>query len=446
MYKIFISGFKCASEFTMVWQVLFTALLLGGSHYFAVMYAGAGKVSILNHIIAWSAGMAVYAAAAVCGLSRAAYAAAAAGNIALLAAETVRGRLRTAFPAAVICFCVDAVLVPMELCTRDMWMYGVLGLVLAASLLYALVYEEKIGRSEWFSDIYYENRAAYFGLALMPLAGLMLEMAVTFIAYPFSHSGSIAALAIFFITDTVIIALQRQLGRMRRVMYENESMARWQKEARDYMNTIRSQRHDFNIHLHTIVGMIENEDYGNCKSYVEDMVQEASAVNDIMPVYDAVIGSMLYNMRKAARLKGTDIEYDIKYDMKNITCNSFECNKIIGNLIQNAIDAVNTKEELEYGIKVFVFKRHGNTVISVSNLFDGDSERITRAFDMDYTTKKNHDGIGLSMIKRALAKYYGRIYVEMDDRVVSFIVNIPNKISFDEEGETADDKNGSGRR
>ncbi len=148
-------------------------------------------------------------------------------------------------------------------------------------------------------------------------------------------------------------------------------------------------------------------------------------------------------MRKAARLKGTDIEYDIKYDMKNITCNSFECNKIIGNLIQNAIDAVNTEEELEYGIKVFVFKRHGNTVISVSNLFDGDSERITRAFDMDYTTKKNHDGIGLSMIKRALAKYYGRIYVEMDDRVVSFIVNIPNKINFDEEGETADDKNGS---
>ncbi len=331
----------------------------------------------------------------------------------------------------------------MELCTRDMWMYGVLGLVLAASLLYALVYEEKIARSEWFSDIYYENRAAYFGLALMPLAGLMLEMAVTFIAYPFSHSGSIAALAIFFITDTVIIALQRQLGRIRRVMYENESMARWQKEARDYMNTIRSQRHDFNIHLHTIVGMIENEDYGNCKRYVEDMVQEASAVNDIMPVYDAVIGSMLYNMRKAARLKGTDIEYDIKYDMKNITCNSFECNKIIGNLIQNAIDAVNTEEELEYGIKVFVFKRHGNTVISVSNLFDGDSERITRAFDMDYTTKKNHDGIGLSMIKRALAKYYGRIYVEMDDRVVSFIVNIPNKINFDEEGETADDKNGS---
>lgn len=142
--------------------------------------------------------------------------------------------------------------------------------------------------------------------------------------------------------------------------------------------------------------MIENDDYENCKSYVKDMVQEAAAVNDIMPVYDAVIGSMLYNMRKAARLKGTDIEYDIKYDMKNIICNAFECNKIIGNLIQNAIDAVNTEEELEYGIRVAVFKRHGNTVISVSNLFDGDSDRIMQAFDMNYTTKRNHDGIGLS--------------------------------------------------
>lgn len=446
MYKIFISGSECASEMFMVWKALFTALLLGGSHYFAVIYAGAGRIRIVNHIIAWSVGMAVYAAAALCGVNRAAYAAVSAGNIVLLAAEAVRGRQRAAFPAAVICFCADAVLVPMELCARDMWMYGFIGLVLAVSLLYALVYDEKLGSAEWFSDIYDENKAVYFGLALMPLAGLMTEIAVTAIAYPFSYAESIVLLVIFLIIDALIIALQRQLGRILRVMYENESMARWQKEARDYMNTIRSQRHDFNIHLHTIMGMIENEDYVNCKSYVKDMVQEASEVNDIMPVYDAVVGSMLYNMRNAARLKGTDIEYDIKYDMKNITCNAFECNKIIGNLIQNAIDAVNTKEELEYGIKVFIFKRHGNTVVSVSNLFDGDSERILRAFDMNYTTKKNHEGIGLSMIKRVLAKYYGRVYVEMDDRVVSFIVNIPNKITFDEEGNTADDKNGSGRR
>lgn len=403
----------------MFWEALFAALLLVGSHYFAVKYVSADKINIANHIIAFAAGMSVYAFAAVFGMPWAPYASAAAGNLAFMAAESLKGRLRSAFPAVAICFCADAVLVPMALCSENMWSYGAAALVLAGCLLYALVYEERLGTAEWFYNIYEENKAAYFGLALLPAAALLMEAAVTFIAYPFSHAESLVLIVLFLAADTLVIALQRQLGRIRSVLYENESMARWQKEARDYMNTIRSQRHDFNIHLHTIVGMIENDDYENCKSYVKDMVQEAAAVNDIMPVYDAVIGSMLYNMRKAARLKGTDIEYDIKYDMKNIICNAFECNKIIGNLIQNAIDAVNTEEELEYGIRVAVFKRHGNTVISVSNLFDGDSDRIMQAFDMNYTTKRNHDGIGLSMIKRTLKKYCGRIYVGMDERIVT---------------------------
>ncbi|MCM1307289.1 MAG: GHKL domain-containing protein [Butyrivibrio sp.] len=430
----------------MFWEALFAALLLGGSQYFAVKYVSADKIHIAGHIIAWAVGMTVYAAAAAFGAPWAVYASAAAGNLALMAAEAIKGRQRTAFPAVVMCFCVDAVLAPMKLCPENMWSYGAAALTLIGCLLYALVYGGRTGTAEWFSNIYDENRAAYFGLALIPAAGLLLKAAVTAVAYPFSRFEPFVLIVVFLAVDALAFTLQRQIGRVRSVLYENESMARWQKESRDYMNTIRSQRHDFNIHLHTIVGMLENEDYESCKSYVKDMVQEASAVNDIMPVYDAVIGSMLYNMRRAARLKGTDIEYDIKYDMKNIICNAFECNKIIGNLIQNAIDAVNTEEELEYGIRVAVFKRHGSTVIKVSNLYDGDSDRIARAFDMNYTTKKNHDGIGLSMIKRTLKKYYGRIYAEMDERTVTFTVNIPNKITFDGEGGAADDKNGSGGR
>lgn len=415
----------------MLWESLFMALLLCSSHCFAIKYVGTGKLHAIPHVIAAAVGMAVYAALAALKLSWAVYASAAAGNMALLAAGAARGEIRTFFPGVVICFCIDSVLVPMRLCAGSMWGYGALGVVLVDCGLYALVYEEKFGTAEWFSDIFEENRAVYRGLALMPLLGPALAFAVLAVSYPFSDREALALIFIFLAADILVIALQRQLGRARLALCENRAMSRWQKEAGDYMNTIRSQRHDFNIHLHTIVGMIESEDYANCKSYVKNMAQEASAVNDIMPVYDAVIGSMLYNMRKAARLKGTDIEYDIKYDMKNIICNAFECNKIIGNLIQNAIDAVNTPEELEYGIRVSVFKRHGSTVISVSNLFDGDSQRITRAFDMNYTTKKNHEGIGLSMVGRTLKKYSGRVYAEMDGHLVTFIVNIPNKISFD---------------
>lgn len=114
------------------------------------------------------------------------------------------------------------------------------------------------------------------------------------------------------------------------------------------MNTIRSQRHDFNLHLHAISGLVNSGEYEKCNEYVQKLVADANAVNDIMPVNDAVVGSMLYNMREEARRCGSDIIYHITYDMENILCNGFECNKIIGNLLP-AVQTRKTKKKISPG-------------------------------------------------------------------------------------------------
>lgn len=199
-----------------------------------------------------------------------------------------------------------------------------------------------------------------------------------------------------------------------------------QKESGAYMNVIRSQRHDFNIHLYTISGLIRSGEYEKCDRYVSDLVSEANAINDIMPVRDAVIGSMLYNMREEARRKGSDIEYHITYDMYNIAMSGFECNKVIGNLLQNAIDALKTKEDKAARIRMKILKRRGNTVIIVENRFVGDYSEIAEAFMPGYSTKKHHDGIGLYMVKKAVERQGGRIYTELEGETLRFTVNIPN--------------------
>ena len=211
-----------------------------------------------------------------------------------------------------------------------------------------------------------------------------------------------------------------------------EEMGRWQQESRDYMNVIRAQRHDYNFHLHAVVGLIGNGEYEECRRYLEKMAGEAADVNDIMPVSDAVVGSMLHNMRQEARKRGSKITYDITYDMTDALCNGFECNKIIGNLLQNALDALTTREALEQGIHMAVFKRRGNTVITVENYFDGDKDQIARVFEPGYSTKHRHEGIGLSMVLRTVRQYGGRIYPEFEENLIRFVVNIPNKVNLPE--------------
>ena len=91
--------------------------------------------------------------------------------------------------------------------------------------------------------------------------------------------------------------LQDQIRQRIKLQVLNRVFRQWQQESRDYMNTIRSQRHDFNLHLHAISGLISAGEYEECGKYVRKLVEDAAAVNDIMPVADAVVGSMLYNMR-----------------------------------------------------------------------------------------------------------------------------------------------------
>ncbi|MCR4673674.1 MAG: GHKL domain-containing protein [Lachnospiraceae bacterium] len=225
----------------------------------------------------------------------------------------------------------------------------------------------------------------------------------------------------------------RFFNKLKTVSRREAAVSQWMEDSKDYMNVIRSQRHDYNLHIHTLVGLIENEDYEAALAYMRNMASEASDVNDIMPLDDAVLGSLLYNMREAARKKNTEIYYNITYDMKDTLCSGFDCNKIIGNLLQNAIDAAVTKKAKEYGIHVRILKRRGNTVIYIENYFDGNKEDILKAFEVGYTTKYNHEGIGLAMVLRAVNRAQGRIYPEFDTDIIRFVVNLPNKVNFDEE-------------
>ena len=239
-----------------------------------------------------------------------------------------------------------------------------------------------------------------------------------------------------FAVSALLLLLQDQVRQRLKAQFINRAFSQWQRESRDYMNTIRSQRHDFNLHLHAISGLISSGEYEECGKYVRKLVSDAAAVNDIMPVADAVVGSMLYNMREQARRKGSDIIYDITYDMEDVVCNGFECNKIIGNLLQNAIDALVSPEDIACGIHASIFKRRGYTVITVENRFTGNKDTIAKAFDAGYSTKSKHDGIGLSMVLRTVEQYAGRVYPEFEAEKIRFVVNIPNRLTLKKE-ETA---------
>ncbi len=207
----------------------------------------------------------------------------------------------------------------------------------------------------------------------------------------------------------------------------SEQEKQHQKELKSFIKMIRAQRHDFNLHLHAVNGLLEAGKYRECHEYVKKMVSETEYVNEVLPIYDTSISAMLYAYRSDAESSGIRMKFDITNNLKGLAPEAYEINRIIGNLLQNAIDAVSSEKDREYGIVVKIYESNGSSVIDISNKFFGDVSELSHMFEYNYSGKKNHEGLGLSTVQRIVESYKGVAYVEMDEDIIHFIVRLPKK-------------------
>ena len=203
----------------------------------------------------------------------------------------------------------------------------------------------------------------------------------------------------------------------------------YQAELLNFMQIIRSQRHDFNFHIQAISGMIENGKYQECDDYIRTMVKATTAMNDVLPVKHPAVSAMLNSFRELAIQKGIAFDVSISNDLSQIPCTIYEINTVIGNLIQNAVDEVEQNHADRPWISVLILKRGGSHIIKVTNPCHRDPGSFKNCFKPGYTTKPSHEGIGLATVSRIVNKYHGAVFPEFDAGIVSFIVQLAGSFS-----------------
>lgn len=198
----------------------------------------------------------------------------------------------------------------------------------------------------------------------------------------------------------------------------------YQGELLNFMQVIRSQRHDFNFHMQAISGMIEAGHYEECREYVSQMTKNISVMNDMLPLHDPAVSAMLNSFREMALQKGITLDVSVYNDLARMPCSIYKTNTIIGNLIQNAMDEVEENSDNRW-INVLILKRGGDIIIKVTNPCSRSPEELKDIFRPGYSTKQSHEGIGLTTVTRLAARYHGSVHPEFDNGNISFIVRIP---------------------
>lgn len=208
----------------------------------------------------------------------------------------------------------------------------------------------------------------------------------------------------------------------------------YRSEMQSFLNVIRSQRHDYNFHVQALAGLINEGNLDECRRYVNNLVKDSAQMNTILPVKDPAIGALIFSFRSMAMEYGIELHLDIQNDLSSVVTSVYETNKVIGNLLQNAIDEVRTHKDKSFGIHLYILKRGENCIIHVANKVmpkDAPSTYMEEIYQPGHTTKEGHEGIGLNSIQNLLRRYRGVVYSRLEGDIIHFIAKIPMELQGD---------------
>ncbi|AJQ27035.1 DcuS/MalK family sensor histidine kinase [Pelosinus fermentans] len=183
---------------------------------------------------------------------------------------------------------------------------------------------------------------------------------------------------------------------------------------RIYAEALRSQTHEFMNKLHVILGMIRMGYYDRLTQYVSGIAHQYQLEVGfvVKKIKDPVLAGFLLGKLSLAREAGVEMKLSEtsflpEPDQPEIV---HELITIIGNLINNALDAVEKSTTKEIGIDF----SHGNNVLTIEVSDTGlgmDEEVKQNIFMKGYSTKGEDRGLGLYLIQRSLERLGGEINV-----------------------------------
>lgn len=196
------------------------------------------------------------------------------------------------------------------------------------------------------------------------------------------------------------------------------------------VDSMRANNHDFTNKLHVIMGLIQMEMYNEAVSYIENIsIVQRETISKIMSVVDEPsIAALLIG--KSARASELNIKFILSeeshYSKTDLYLPPELMVTVIGNLIDNAFDAMNIKDidrqkELHFGI----YSCEDTLLITVDDTGVGiGKDNVEHIFDNGFSTKGEGRGTGLYQVKEMVEAIGGKITVESQENVgTSFTVS-----------------------
>ena len=243
---------------------------------------------------------------------------------------------------------------------------------------------------------------------------------ITLIALNFRGSELVSTVLMLAIVDYVVIYIYDRLilseeERMRNLLLveQKESYEREMDILLDSQKKIRGIYHDIKNHILILRSYSEQKRYQELEEYLGRLQEETQAAVPQVYTGPPAVDSMLHY--KISNANGIPIEVETSIPEK-LEMDSFDITVILGNLLDNAIEACNKLEKEKRRIRLSVKLVKNQLHIRMDNPYEGKLKRDGNKLLTLKTDEGNH-GMGLENVKRVVEKYHGLLEMNTEDQI-----------------------------
>jgi sensor histidine kinase YesM len=310
--------------------------------------------------------------------------------------------------------------VPTFIDSKDMISIAADMLLFILVLILERILDKKNLHTERIQKIYFIH-----GLAILLIPVSSIIIVVTAFLSKYSPAATIINVSLLLGINVLVFYLYDVLIQYYDDKYEKDLLKRQISAYANQFeiiktseNNIKMLRHDMKNHISTMRNMLLNDKKTELLHYIDRTYDHIDIKKEYARSGNADVDSIInYKIAEAEKV-GAVIDIAVNLPDK-INIEPFDLNVILGNLIDNAVDALQKSERKDLKIEIDLDR----TVlyISVANSHCGEVSFKDGKFMTTKKDKQNH-GIGLSSIRNVLKKYNGTINVDYNSS--TFEVNI----------------------
>lgn len=194
------------------------------------------------------------------------------------------------------------------------------------------------------------------------------------------------------------------------VEYQTEQSEKHLNEVRSIHKEMRGYKHDFHHHLQALKGQLEAGEVDRALAYIEQLDNQLMNVDTLLKTGNVSLDAIL--SAKIVQAKAENIAVTVKANVPDaLTISDLELSIIIGNLLDNAIEACRTVTGERF-IRIFISMKGTMLYFSMLNAAGAKKKKTGSLFA---THKDGVHGFGLRRAETILEEHGGWVKYNSED-------------------------------